>query len=283
MIITEEKTGSSTLPSPSLAVPSPPGYYINGSYAGSSSNTYSSRGSSSGMSDGLRPPPRSRSASETALSLPPPTFLPLSATVSHTYLPVAPAQPPSLSRAPPPNLPKTPFPPMFLLAQGNSLRQGFPCIMPPTTHQPHPFALYDVNETDWTQFLEEMRTVASLSPQDKVTANCVPILSAVPIINVAVAAAITHHIRRKKPRLVSFVVDKWNHHFFHPRRIEVILMRGENKLSGQSDQPVANLYTPRTVNFTPPPLDSDPKRGEKHGSHNDSDKTYRLFVVSMES
>ncbi|KAJ7887307.1 hypothetical protein B0H14DRAFT_3127663 [Mycena olivaceomarginata] len=111
--------------------------------------------------------------------------------------------------------------------------------------------------------------------------------------HLALASAITHHIRRNKPRLVSLLVDKWNHHFFHPRNIEVILMRGQVKLSGQSDQPVANLYTPRTVNFKLPPLEDATSDGKSppaakggsargHGSGN-ADKTYRLFMVSMEA
>lgn len=70
-------------------------------------------------------------------------------------------------------------------------------------------------------------------------------------------------------------------------------MRGQVKLSGQSDQPVANLYTPRTVNFKPPPLEDATSDGKSppaakggsargHGSES-ADKTYRLFVVSMEA
>jgi len=185
---------------------------------------------------------------------------------------------------------------MFLFAEQNSLRKGFPFVLPPSAHQPHPFALCDVNETDWTQFLSEMRNVASLTDNERKAMYCVPFLSAIPLINIAIAGAIKHHIRGKKPALVSLLVDKWNHHFFHPRNIEVILMRGQTKLSGQSDQPVASLYTPRTVNFKPPPLADerdaaenradgrDPGDRDKRSTHaHSNDKTYRLFVVSMEA
>jgi hypothetical protein len=178
---------------------------------------------------------------------------------------------------------------MFLFAEENSLRRGFPSVLPPTSSQPHPFALHDVYETDWTQFLTEMRVVANLNEKDVNTAYCIPVVSAIPLVNLAVAAAITHHIRRKKPRLVSLLVDKWNHHFFHPRNIEVILMKGQVKLSGQSDQAVANLYTPRTVNFKAPPVGGDGGDGDgggggvPHGHKSSSDKTYRLFVVSMDA
>ncbi|KAJ7174977.1 hypothetical protein C8R43DRAFT_975622 [Mycena crocata] len=225
--------------------------YQPSTFAPSSTSAPSSAGSSR-----LRPPQSqswqsATSASETALPLQPPSFPSMSRTASHTYIPVAPAQPSSFSRSVPPNLPHTPFPPMFLLAQENSLKRGFPCVPPPSPHSPHPFMLYDVNETDWTDFLDDLRRMATLSQKDKHTAYCVPILSTLPLINVAVASAITYHIQRKKPALVSLLVDKWNHHFFHPRRLEAILMRGPTKLSGQSDTPIAGLYTPQTVNFNP--------------------------------
>ncbi|KAJ7469295.1 hypothetical protein B0H11DRAFT_1868568 [Mycena galericulata] len=284
MIITEEKHDSSNPSSPSLSpasryasVPSR-GYYNDSSFAPSTSN-----GSSSGS--GLRPPPQWHpTSSETALPVSsPPQFPALSPTHSHTYIATPPSQPSSFSRRPPYNLPKTTFQPMFLFAEENSLKKGFPCVPPPSTSHPHPFELFDINETDWAEFLDDLRVMARLSPQDRTQAECVPIVSALPLINIVVGSAIRHHLRRQKPRLVSLLVDKWNHHFFHPRGIEVILMRGQNKLSGQSDQPVPSLYTPRTVNFTPPPLD-DSDAPDKHGHHHASggDKTYRLFVVSME-
>ncbi|KAJ7718413.1 hypothetical protein DFH07DRAFT_333629 [Mycena maculata] len=272
MIIAEEKTSSGPS-SPSLAqYPSvPPGYFTNRPLA----LVPASSSSSNGGSAGLGPPPHwPKSPSESVLPLASPSSPPLSATQSHTYLPAAPPQPPSLSRPPPSNLPTTAFRPMFLLAQLNSLQEGFPSVLPPSTGSPHPFSLYDITETDWTQFIADLRTVANLSSQDHETAYSVPLFSHLPFISVAIAATITHHIGKKKPKLVGLVVDKWNHHFFHPRKMEVILMRGEKKLSGQSDQPVANLYTPRTVNFTPPPPPE-----ASHGG----DKTYRLFVVSMEA
>ncbi|KAJ7237522.1 hypothetical protein B0H12DRAFT_1190542 [Mycena haematopus] len=281
-MILPEKGDATTPTSSSLSAPSPysPGYY---------SHSHLAPSSSSGASASLRRPPAQWSAinsSETALGLvgshPPP------ASQSHVYIPVQ-REAPSLTRVPPSNLPWTPFQPIFLFAEQNSLTKGFPCTLPPSSSQPHPFTTHDIYETDWTQFLNEMRIVANLNEKDVNTAYHVPVLSAIPLVNLAVAMAITHHIKRKKPRLVSLLVDKWNHHFFHPRNLEVILMRGQTKLSGQSDQPVANLYTPRTVNFKPPPLngqddlESKPSSDEKPPSKGSSDKTYRLFVVSMEA
>ncbi|KAJ7767034.1 hypothetical protein DFH07DRAFT_955169 [Mycena maculata] len=143
-------------------------------------------------------------------------------------------------------------------------------MFPPSTTNPHPFALYDVSELDWTQFIEDVRTEANLTPQDHEQAYCVPILSCLP--DLVIATAVTYHISKKKPRLVGLLVDKWNHYFFHPRKM-VILMRGAKKLSGKSNQPVANLYAPYRQFYALTVPRGVPRRG----------KTYRLFVVSMEA
>ncbi|KAF7350696.1 hypothetical protein MSAN_01630400 [Mycena sanguinolenta] len=277
MILPEK--GDPTTPSSSSLSPAPhaPGYY--------SSSTYTPSSSGSGASASLRPPPRwhAMNSSETALGLvasrPPPSPS-HSHSHSQSYLPLpTKREAPSLMRIPPPDLPRTPFHPMFLFAEENRLEKGFASTFPPSSNHPHPFTISDVNETDWLQFLAEIRIVANLTEKDVDTAYHVPVVSAIPLINLAVAFAITHHIKRKKPRLVSLLIDKWNHHFFHPRNIEIILMRGQIKISGQSDQPVGNLYIPRTVNFKAPPMDDSDGDG-KHSSKS-SDKTYRLFVVSM--
>ncbi|KAF7317436.1 hypothetical protein HMN09_00480300 [Mycena chlorophos] len=172
-----------------------------------------------------------------------------------------------------------PFAPMFLLAEQNSLKQGFPVAPPPSTNAPHPFEVYDVSEADWREFLDQMRAVARLSPEEKHAARAVPIVCIIPFVNVLVATAIKHHMRSKKPEFVGLLVDKWNHHFFHPRSLEVILMRGQTRLSGQSDTPVPGLHTPKTVRFTTPPL---PGSGA-NGADGDGSKTWRLFVVGLGS
>lgn len=201
MILLEEKAdktapSSSSLSAPSHYAPASTGYYVNTDYAPSSS----------GGSASLRPPPQwPASASETALPLAgsPPvsasSFPPLSATHSHTYIPVAVKQPvASFTRPAPVNLERTPFQPMFLFAEGNSLGKGFPNVLPPSTNQPHPFFVHDINETDWTtyvccfvgrvfiyssRFLGDMQRAARLTEKDTRTAYCVPVVSSIPIIS----------------------------------------------------------------------------------------------------
>ncbi|KAF7310292.1 hypothetical protein MIND_00403200 [Mycena indigotica] len=195
----------------------------------------------------------------------------------HPVTVVGPAQPASLTR-PRAAVAPAAFAPMFLLAEGNSLKRGFPVIPPPSGQSPHPFSVHDVGEGDWREFLDELRTAARLTERDRQNAYRVPILSMLPVINAAIASALRHHMQGKKAALVALLVDKWNHHFFHARSLEVILMRGQSRLSGQSDKPVPGLHTPRTVRFAAPPLAAAGTGKEGDG---DGEKTYRLFVVSM--
>ncbi|TFK75485.1 hypothetical protein BDN72DRAFT_892018 [Pluteus cervinus] len=123
-------------------------------------------------------------------------------------------------------------------------------------------------------------------------------------LDTLVAHAIKAHMKRKKSEPASQIVDTWNHHFFHPRKMEVILMKGPIRLSGQNNHPIPNLHTPETVSFSlmdVPGIGSsgggmsstgrssqdeeDPQSKGKaklvrahEGS--EKDKTYRLFVVS---
>ncbi|KAJ6626742.1 hypothetical protein B0H10DRAFT_1998380 [Mycena sp. CBHHK59/15] len=287
MIINEDKiqisSPSQTSPSPYESTPP----YITGGFAAPPSNNAPTHSDLGLLQLPTHWGSSSSSASASSTFLPSPPSSPphtLARSQSHPILGQPPirmiSEPPSLSRIPPPNLPRIHFPPMFLLAQGNSLKRGFPCIIPPD---------------DWTRFLDDLRDAATLSEKDKMTAYCVPILSAVPIINVAVATVMKQHIRSKKPRFVGLLVDKWNHHFFHPRRLEAILMMGQNKLSGQSERPIAGLYTPPSVNFTFPVFDKDTpdspdatsqstslNKSKTQDKDRDRDKTYRLFLVSME-
>jgi hypothetical protein len=64
---------------------------------------------------------------------------------------VALPDPTTFSRPPAPGLPYDSFPPIYLIANGKYLEQGFPLVPPPSPKQPHPFVTHDVNEADWSR------------------------------------------------------------------------------------------------------------------------------------
>lgn len=81
---------------------------------------------------------------------------------------------PGFSRAPPPNLPYSPFPPCALVSLSHELDKGFPALAPPAMVQPHPFALHDIQEADWVRFLSDVKRAGTLSPMNHVVAGVAP-------------------------------------------------------------------------------------------------------------
>ena len=83
--------------------------------------------------------------------------------------------PPAFSRAPPSNVPYTPFPPCTLVSLSHELDKGFPALPPPTMVQPHPFALHDVQEEDWVRFISDLKRAGTLSPMNRIVAGVAPL------------------------------------------------------------------------------------------------------------
>ena len=82
--------------------------------------------------------------------------------------------PPSFARAPPRTMSYAPFAPCALLSLSKDLAAGFPPLAPPAAVQPHPFAVHDVQEGDWTRFLGDMRRAGALSPMNRIVAGVAP-------------------------------------------------------------------------------------------------------------
>lgn len=151
------------------------------------------------------------------------------------------------------------------------------------------------------------------------------------------AYGIQKFMKGRKETVVAKVVDTWNHvrianmiltealdticspnsitqHFFEPRKMRIILMKGSVKLSGSDDRPVGNLHTPTpskvstwTLEQESKPLESSfsstsvskddarhaggpfiavPHRGpsehdDKGKQKETEDETFRLFVVPI--
>ncbi|KZP08678.1 hypothetical protein FIBSPDRAFT_874339 [Athelia psychrophila] len=128
--------------------------------------------------------------------------------------------PPSFSRPPPPGLPYNAFPSTYLIALRGDVARGFPPMPPPSPVAPHPFATHDVNEFDWNRFLQDLHRIGSIpQPQPFALMGRQGLIST--IIN-AVRQAVAEDPSAK----IRELVDLWNAHFFHPRRMEAILAAG---------------------------------------------------------
>ncbi|KAL1732268.1 hypothetical protein EV714DRAFT_282868 [Schizophyllum commune] len=179
--------------------------------------------------------------------------------------------PACFSRQAPPNLTYPDFNPTFLIANGDGehIHKAFPIAVPPSTAYPHPFQSHGVLEEDWKAFLQAIQQKAVISDEQKSRAR-IPIISLIPVVNIIVREGITTLMKSRKVHPVCKLIHLWNHHYFNPRRIEVILMQGNARV----DQEKASL----------------PKEYENKGYTQtaggsnlnfDDDKTFRLVVRSL--
>ncbi|KAH9477963.1 hypothetical protein JR316_0010196 [Psilocybe cubensis] len=179
---------------------------------------------------------------------------------SDTELPTA------FSRVPPAHISYESFKPLFLAANGKTLEKGFPPVPPPSVIHPHPFTYHDVTESDWLSFLEALRAAASLTEKDINRSFSVPIISSLPLVGQLTGAGVQMLMKGRKGNKVAKVVDRWNHHFFCPRRMRAVLMKGSTKISGITEiaadgqlSTYPEYQTPTTPN----------------------DDVFRLFVISV--
>ncbi|KAF8520862.1 hypothetical protein BU17DRAFT_46174 [Hysterangium stoloniferum] len=157
--------------------------------------------------------------------------------------------PPHLQQGPPGIIPPafTPFPPMQLFSQGKTLSKGFPILLPTCPVPVHPFAQRDVQEGDWTRFLEDLQIRGRLTGRQRITSIAVPLALNVGFIGgYFLSRGIERHMKRKKSKPVGELVDIWNENFFHSRRIHVILARGPENFSGNVDGPAPDYQGQRS-------------------------------------
>ncbi|KAI6039886.1 hypothetical protein EDC04DRAFT_1621197 [Pisolithus marmoratus] len=142
--------------------------------------------------------------------------------------------PSSWQRPPPSNMPYNQFPPMCLISNGKELTKGFPELPPPCQLAPHPFATHDVTEEDWKRFLTDVKKGASLSGAQRIKSNVIPLVAGLSFVGgLFMTHAIEQKMKSKNRTAAGDVVDHWNHYFFGPRRMEVVLCQGSERLSGR--------------------------------------------------
>ncbi|KAG8212979.1 hypothetical protein J3R82DRAFT_11362 [Butyriboletus roseoflavus] len=142
--------------------------------------------------------------------------------------------PPMWQRQPPPQLPYDGFPPMCLISNCKTLSKGFPELPPPCQLNPHPFVTHDVAEEDWKRFLADIKKAGSLSPAQRIKSNVIPLVTGMSLVTGFIATfAIEKRMKYKNRGAAGDLVDHWNHYFFGPRRMEVVLCQASERLSGK--------------------------------------------------
>lgn len=166
----------------------------------------------------------------------------------------------------------TPFPPMRLFSNGETLDNGFPILVPACSVPVHPFSQRDVHEGDWTRFLEDLQIRGRLTGGERIASNVLPLAMSVGFIGgLFVTRGIEKHMKHKKDGPVSELVDIWNEHFFHIRRMHVILAHGSENVSGDVDGPAPDYYGQRSRSgSSSSSSSSDDERGQhnRHNRHN---------------
>ncbi|KAI9290298.1 hypothetical protein BC943DRAFT_313690 [Umbelopsis sp. AD052] len=93
-------------------------------------------------------------------------------------------------------------------------------------------AAHDIQEPEWTRFLEDLAITASLKPRDRIVSHAIPMAMGVGLYGILICNAVKRIMRRGKANGVASVVDIWNACYFQVREVKVTLMHGDKALSG---------------------------------------------------
>ncbi|KAG9315404.1 hypothetical protein JVU11DRAFT_4554 [Chiua virens] len=138
------------------------------------------------------------------------------------------------NRPAPSHFPYNTFPPMCLISNNHNVSDGFPELPPPCQMNPHPFATHDVTEEDWKRFLADVKKGGSLSPGQRLKSGLLPTVMGLNLITGFMASALVEKRMKYRNRdAAGDVIDHWNHYFFGPRRMEVVLCQASERLSGR--------------------------------------------------
>jgi len=167
---------------------------------------------------------------------------------------------------------------MCLISNGKELSKGFPELPPPCEHNQHPFSTHDVNEEDWKRFLADVKKSGSLSGAQRIKSNVIPLVTGASFFGgFLMTHAIEKKMKAKNRTAAGDLVDHWNHFFFAPRKMEVVLCQASERLSGRqgaapvgdpNQQRMANGLRHRTSSDDSSSSDSsDSEDGRRHSSH----------------
>ncbi|CAE6482170.1 unnamed protein product [Rhizoctonia solani] len=128
---------------------------------------------------------------------------------------------------------------------------------------------HDVDESDWVNLLQELVVCSRYSTGQRVVARVLPVTKCLGPPGCLANLVIEQGMRKSKLTKSLALLDTWNETFFRPRKLEVILCKGDRCKSGR-----------RTGFLAPDRTNIAPKRGENLASE-PTDKDYRLVVISI--
>lgn len=124
------------------------------------------------------------------------------------------------------------FRPLSVLAVSEKLQDGFALLPPVTTPgEAHPFISHDITEEDWQKFLKDFQKTAHLSASDRLFQG----ISNTFMKDKIPSAKVQKRMAENKLEPIGDYLMAWNHYFFRPRRMTVVLARGRERFSGESD------------------------------------------------
>jgi len=126
-----------------------------------------------------------------------------------------------------------PFGPMVVSVRGSgrALDKGFSLEPPRSLESPHPFQRRDISEEGWIKFMRDLQDCTALSECTKKKTFLIPVALGLGPAACLVSRAAKNRIRSKKLASAIDLINTWNQDFFAPRRVEVILLRGESALT----------------------------------------------------
>ncbi|CAE6454508.1 unnamed protein product [Rhizoctonia solani] len=96
---------------------------------------------------------------------------------------------------------------------------------------------HDVLAEDWVRLLEDIHIVARLTAGQKITAGILPVTMNVGFSGFLISRAIEKGMRNKNVGNVMQLLQIWNERFFKPRHLEIIVCRGDYRVStGSKDK-----------------------------------------------
>ncbi|CAE6441244.1 unnamed protein product [Rhizoctonia solani] len=129
--------------------------------------------------------------------------------------------------------------------------------------------MHDVQESDWDNLLQELVVCSRYSTGQRFVASVLPVTKCLGPPGCFANFAIEQGMRKSKLNKSLALLDTWNETFFRPRKLEVILCKGDRCKSGRRTGFLApdrtNIVPRHGQNMVPEPIDKD----------------YRLVVISI--